>query len=232
MARSTPQNLEVLFEDNHLIAVNKRCGDIVQGDKTGDQPLSEVVKAYLKLKYNKPGNVFAGVAHRIDRPVSGVVVFAKTSKALTRINALFKAKEVSKTYWACVAPVPERSSDVLVHHLLKDPKRNKSKPVKPGTKDAKRAETTYKVLAHADRYTLLEVNPVTGRHHQIRAQLSAAGFPIKGDLKYGAPRSNPDGGIHLHARSITFVHPVAKTPLTVVAPTPDEALWKHFGRSL
>lgn len=232
MARSTPQNLEVLFEDNHLIAVNKRCGDIVQGDKTGDQPLSEVVKAYLKSKYNKPGNVFAGVAHRIDRPVSGVVVFAKTSKALTRINALFKEKEVSKTYWACVAPVPERSSDVLVHHLLKDQKRNKSKPVKPGTKDAKRAETAYKVLAHADRYTLLEVNPVTGRHHQIRAQLSAAGFPIKGDLKYGAPRSNPDGGIHLHARSITFVHPVAKTPLTVVAPTPDEALWKHFARSV
>ncbi len=232
MSRSTPQNLEVLFEDNHIIAVNKRPGDIVQGDKTGDTPLSEVVKAYLKEKYNKPGNVFAGVAHRIDRPVSGVVLFAKTSKALTRLNAMFQLKQVEKTYWAAVAPAPDGVEGHLVHFLKKDEAKNKSRPVKDGHPGAKKSELRYKVLAHADRYTLLEVHPITGRHHQIRCQLSAAGFPIKGDLKYGSPRSNPDASIHLHARSINLLHPVAKTQLTVVAPTPDDPVWNHFSRTL
>ncbi len=228
MARSTPSNLEVLYEDNHIIAVNKRPGDIVQGDKTGDTPLSEVVKAWLKAKYQKPGNVFAGVVHRIDRPVSGVVLFAKTSKALSRLNALFQEKKVQKTYWACVAPVPQLPEGLLVHDLIKDEARNKSRPVKSGTKGAKRAETHYRILAQADRYTLLEVQPRTGRHHQIRCQLAAAGFPIKGDLKYGAPRSNPDASIHLHARVAQFEHPVSKEPVSINAPTPDEALWRHF----
>jgi 23S rRNA pseudouridine1911/1915/1917 synthase len=232
VASSTAQNLQVLFEDNHLIAVNKRSGDIVQGDKTGDMPLSEVVKLYLKHKYNKPGNVFAGVVHRIDRPVTGVVIFAKTSKALTRLNALFQLKQISKTYWACVAPTPQKTEDTLVHFLKKDEAKNKSKPVKATTSGAKKSELVYKLLGHADRYSLLEVKPITGRHHQIRCQLSAAGFPIKGDLKYGSPRSNPDASIHLHARAITFIHPIAQTELSVVAPTPDDAIWNFFSRSL
>lgn len=232
MAKSTAQNLEVLFEDNHIIAVNKRSGDIVQGDKTGDTPLSEIVKEHLKIKYDKPGNVFAGVVHRIDRPVSGVVLFAKTSKALSRLNALFQEKDIQKVYWACVAPAPVAAEGSLIHFLKKDEAKNKSKPVNSTTSGGKRSELKYRILAHSDRYTLLEVSPLTGRHHQIRAQLSAAGCPIKGDLKYGSPRSNPDGSIHLHARSIHFEHPVAKTMISVVAPTPDDAIWNHFSRIL
>ena len=232
VGRSTVENLQVLYEDNHIIAVNKRPGDIVQGDKTGDEPLSDTVKAFLKKKYNKPGNVFTGVAHRIDRPVSGVVLFAKTSKALARLNAMFQAKEIEKTYWAAVPGVPEEDSGTLVHFLKKDAAKNKSRAVKSGSSGAKKAELRYRVLAVADRYTLLEVLPLTGRHHQIRAQLAAAGYPIKGDLKYGAPRSNKDASIHLHARSVQFIHPVAKNPVNVTAPTPPDAIWDHFSRIL
>lgn len=230
MPQSTPENLQVLYEDNHLIAVNKRPGDIVQGDKTGDTPLSEVVKLWLKAKYQKPGNVFAGVAHRIDRPVSGVVVLAKTSKALARLNELFKTKGVQKTYWACVYPAPQQPQATLSDLLLKDEATNKSRVVGPGHPHGKECILHYTMLAASDRYALLEVNPVTGRHHQIRLQLAHAGMPIKGDVKYGARRSNPDGSIHLHARQITMVHPVAKTPLTITAPPPADAIWDHFAR--
>lgn len=231
MAASTVSNLEVLFEDNHIIAINKRPSDIVQGDKTGDVPLSEVVKAWLKKKYDKPGNVFAGVVHRIDRPVSGVVLFAKTSKALTRMNAQFKDREIDKTYWACVAPSPNEIEGVLTDYMVKDAAKNKSRTTRASTPGAKKAELKYTVLAKSDRYTLLEVLPLTGRHHQIRVQLSSAGFPIKGDLKYGAQRSNPDASIHLHARSLSFTHPVTKESHTIVAPPPKDPVWDSF-RSL
>ncbi len=230
MPVSTVSNLEVLFEDNHIIAVNKQPSDIVQGDKTGDAPLSDVVKGWLKKKYDKPGNVFAGVVHRIDRPVSGVVLFAKTSKALARLNAQFKDKEVQKTYWACVSPFPPETEAVLSSYLVKDQAKNKSRVTNPKTPGAKKAELSYRVLAKSDRYTLLEVNPRTGRHHQIRVQLSAAGFPIKGDLKYGAARSNPDASIHLHAREVTLTHPVTKEILCIKAPPPRDAIWDHFSR--
>lgn len=218
--------MTVLYEDNHIIAVSKTCNEIVQGDKTGDEPLSETVKAYIKAKYNKPGEVFLGVTHRLDRPTSGVVLFARTSKALARLNAMFSSHEqIRKTYWAIVQNPPREPEGRLEHYLVRREALNKSFVAKPTDKDAKRAILTYRTLAHSDRYTLLEINLETGRHHQIRCQLAAIGCPVKGDLKYGARRSNPDGGISLHARRIEFVHPVSKQLITITAPVPDEPLW-------
>ncbi|MEB8329302.1 RNA pseudouridine synthase [Flavobacteriaceae bacterium KMM 6897] len=222
---STAKNLQVLFEDNHLIAINKRPGDIVQGDKTGDAPLSDVVKEYLKEKYNKPGNVYLGVAHRLDRPTSGIVVFAKTSKALPRLNKLFAEKEAKKTYWAVVKNAPENPSATLTHWLKRNTKQNKSYAHKNEVPDSKKAILDYRMLKKLDNYFLMEIDLKTGRHHQIRAQLTALGCPIKGDLKYGFDRSNKDGSIHLHARSLSFIHPVKKEMLKLVAPPPDEPIW-------
>ena len=224
--------MQVLYEDNHIIAVSKTCHEIVQGDKTGDTPLSEIVKAYIKEKYQKPGEVFLGVTHRLDRPTTGVVLFARTSKALTRLNAMFQSHEqIRKTYWAIVSMdngnrIMDKGEVRLENYLWRNEKQNKSFVVKPGTKDAKRAVLTYKAIAHSERYTLLEINLETGRHHQIRCQLAAIGCPIKGDLKYGAKRSNPDGGISLHARKIEFVHPVSKQDIQITAPVPEDKLWK------
>jgi 23S rRNA pseudouridine1911/1915/1917 synthase len=224
--------MQVLYEDNHIIAVSKTCHEIVQGDKTGDTPLSETVKAYIKEKYQKPGEVFLGVTHRLDRPTTGIVLFARTSKALTRLNAMFQSHEqIRKTYWAIVSMdngnrIMDKGEVRLENYLWRNEKQNKSFVVKPGTKDAKRAVLTYKAIAHSDRYTLLEINLETGRHHQIRCQLAAIGCPIKGDLKYGAKRSNPDGGISLHARKIEFVHPVSKQDILITAPVPEDKLWK------
>lgn len=221
--------MQVLYEDNHIIAVSKTCHEIVQGDKTGDTPLSDIIKAYIKEKYQKPGEVFLGVTHRLDRPTTGVVLFARTSKALTRLNAMFQSHEqIRKTYWAIVEKNDKLLSDEAIrieHYLWRNEKQNKSFVVKSGTKDAKRAVLSYKAIARGDRYTLLEINLETGRHHQIRCQLAAIGCPIKGDLKYGAKRSNPDGGISLHARKIEFVHPVSKQQISIIAPVPDDALW-------
>ncbi len=214
--------MTVLYEDNHIIAVNKTCNEIVQGDKTGDTPLSEIVKAYIKEKYNKPGEVFLGVTHRLDRPTSGVVLFARTSKALTRLNEMFKSHEqIRKTYWAIVQGCPKQPEGRLENWLVKNEAQNKSYIAKPGAKEAKLAILTYRTLERGDYYSLLEVNLETGRHHQIRCQLAAIGCPIKGDLKYGAKRSNPDGGICLHARQIAFVHPVSKQPVCITAPVPE-----------
>ncbi len=214
--------LEILYEDNHLIAVNKAPGDIVQGDKTGDTPLSEKVKEYLRIKYQKPGNVFVGVIHRLDRPVSGVVLFAKTGKALARMNALFAKKdEVTKRYRAIVEQAPTPPQGLLRHWLRKNAKQNKSYPTASGAKEAKEALLEYKTVGHGDRYTLLEVTLLTGRHHQIRAQLSAIGSVIRGDLKYGARRPLPDGSIALHAYRLTFVHPVSHEVIDITAPYPQ-----------
>jgi 23S rRNA pseudouridine1911/1915/1917 synthase len=223
---STPENLQVLFEDNHLLVVNKRPGDIVQGDQTGDTPLSEVAKRYIKKKYEKPGNVFLGVIHRLDRPTSGVLAFARTSKALSRMNAQFKEKEVRKTYWALVSSPPPTESGRLVHWLQRNPKQNKSYAHSSEGPDRKKAVLNYRVLKALDRYYLLEIDLETGRHHQIRSQLAAIGCPIKGDLKYGFPRSNPDGSIHLHARHLEFLHPVRKTEVQLTAPPPQDPLWE------
>lgn len=218
--------MQILYEDNHIIAVSKTCHEIVQGDKTGDIPLSETVKAYIKEKYQKPGEVFLGVTHRLDRPTTGVVLFARTSKALSRLNEMFKSHEkIQKTYWAIVQTPPPTSQGRLENYLWRNEKQNKSFVAKPGTKDAKRAVLSYTTIAQSDRYTLLEINLETGRHHQIRCQLAALGCPIKGDLKYGAKRSNPDGGISLHARKIEFIHPVSKLPITITAPVPEDTLW-------
>lgn len=214
-----------MYEDNHLIAINKRAGDIVQGDKTGDTPLSEVVKNYLKHKYNKPGNVYLGVAHRLDRPTTGIVVFAKTSKALPRLNKLFAEKDAKKTYWAVVKKMPQKEEDTLIHWLKRNPKQNKSYANIKEVPDSKKAILDYKLIKKLDRHVLLEINLKTGRHHQIRSQLSAIGCPIRGDLKYGADRSNKDGSIHLHARSLSFIHPVKKELLQLVAPPPTESVW-------
>ncbi len=230
MGGSSVSNLDVLYEDNHIIAINKRPSDIVQGDKTGDTPLSEIVKAWLRKKYDKPGNVFTGVVHRIDRPVSGVVLFAKTSKALARLNAQFKEKDIQKTYWACVHGQPDLQEGTLLNFLIKDQAKNKSRVTSERTAGAKKAELKYTMLARSDRYTLVEVEPKTGRHHQIRVQLSAAGYPIKGDLKYGAQRSNPDASIHLHARKVKFMHPVSREMMEIKAPPPSDAIWDHFAR--
>lgn len=215
----------VLYEDNHLVVVNKAPGEIVQGDKTGDKPLSEEVKEYLKVKYNKPGNVFCGVTHRLDRPTSGIVVFAKTSKALSRLNAMFKNNEIDKTYWAVVKKLPEKTEATLTHYLIKNERTNKSTAYDVEKPNTKKSVLHYKVIGQSQNYNLLEVDLETGRHHQIRCQLSKIGSPIKGDLKYGAERSNPDGSISLHARKIAFIHPVSKEKIEVVAPTPDDVLW-------
>ncbi len=217
--------MTVLYEDNHLVVVNKAPGEIVQGDKTGDKPLSEEVKEYLKVKYNKPGNVFCGVTHRLDRPTSGIVVFAKTSKALSRLNAMFKNNEIDKTYWAVVKKLPEKTEATLTHYLIKNERTNKSTAYDVEKPNTKKSVLHYKVIGQSQNYNLLEVDLETGRHHQIRCQLSKIGSPIKGDLKYGAERSNPDGSISLHARKIAFIHPVSKEKIEVVAPTPDDVLW-------
>lgn len=222
---STVDNLQVLFEDNHLIVINKRPGDIVQGDKTGDQPLSDTVKAFIKKKYDKPGNVYLGVVHRLDRPTSGIVVFAKTSKALPRLNKMFAEKDAKKTYWAIVKNSPAEPEKRLVHWMKRNTKQNKSYANIKEVPDSKKAILTYKTLKKLDRYFLLEVDLETGRHHQIRSQLTAIGCPIKGDLKYGFDRSNADGSIHLHARKLRLMHPVKKEPLEIIAPPPNDPIW-------
>ena len=222
---STKSNLQILHEDNHIIVVNKRVGDIVQGDKTGDKPLSEIVKEYIKDKYSKPGEVFLGVVHRLDRPTTGIVVFARTSKALTRLNEMFSARETQKTYWAVVKNKPEKVADTLLHFLKRNEKNNTSKAYLKEVPESKLAKLDYKIIKELNSYFVLEIDLHTGRHHQIRAQLAAIGCPIKGDLKYGFDRSNPDGGIHLHARKLVFVHPVSKEKMEIVASTPKNSVW-------
>lgn len=221
--------MKVLYEDNHIIVVNKASGEIVQGDKTGDVPLSETVKQWIKEKHQKPGNVYLGVVHRLDRPVTGVVLFAKTSKALPRLNKMFAEHEtVQKTYWAIVTAPPRQTAGTLTHWLTRDEKTNKAKAYDREVPGSKKAVLDYRLIAEGDRYWLLEVQLHTGRHHQIRCQLSKMGCPIKGDLKYGAARSNPDGSISLHARSLHLTHPVSKMEIDVVAPVPSDRLWQHF----
>ena len=222
---SNKNNLQILHEDNHIIIVNKRVGDIVQGDKTGDKPLSEVVKEYIKDKYNKPGEVFLGVVHRLDRPTTGIVIFARTSKALTRMNELFSNRETQKTYWAIVKKKPLKTESKLVHYLKRNEKNNTSKAHLKEVPESKIASLEYKIIKELNNYFALEINLHTGRHHQIRAQLQAIGCPIKGDLKYGFDRSNPDGGIHLHARKLVFVHPVTKEIIEINAPVPNDVIW-------
>ena len=224
--------MEVIYEDNHLIAVNKTCREIVQGDKTGDTPLSEILKAWLKEKYAKPGNVFVGVAHRLDRPVSGLVLFAKTSKALARLNEMFRTGDIKKTYWAIVKNSPPTEEGTLEHWLVRNEKQNKSYAYTEEKPNSKKAILHYKLLARSDNYYLLEVDLKTGRHHQIRCQLAKMGCPIKGDLKYGSERSNKDGGISLHARKAQFIHPVSKEPVEIVPSVPDDSLWKGITASL
>ncbi|MFA5850578.1 MAG: RNA pseudouridine synthase [Bacteroidales bacterium] len=220
--------MNILYEDNHLIVVNKRSGEIVQGDKTGDKPLSEIISRYIADRDNKPGAAFIGVPHRLDRPVTGIAVFAKTSKSLERLNEMFRNSEIEKKYWAIVANKPENPVGELKHYLVRNEKQNKSYASLLPKNDAKEARLRYKVLASSDRYHLIEVELLTGRHHQIRCQLAEIGCPIKGDLKYGAPRSNPDGSISLHARSIKFIHPVKKTEVIILAPPPEDSLWNAF----
>jgi len=225
---STKGNLKVIYEDNHLIVVNKRSGDIVQGDRTGDKPLNEVVKDYIKVKYNKPGDVYLGTVHRLDRPTSGIVIFARTSKALTRMNKLFASKDIQKTYWAVTEKAPAQKVGYLNDWLQKNEKQNKSYVMKKG--QGKEAELNYKVLGQSDKYHLVEVQPKTGRHHQIRVQLSSIGAIIKGDLKYGAKRSNKDGSIHLLARKIEFIHPVKQEPISITAEPPEDPVWDFFAK--
>ena len=220
--------MEVVYEDNHLIIVNKTASEIVQGDKTGDTPLSETVKAYLKEKYQKPGNVFIGVAHRLDRPVSGLVVFAKTGKALSRLNEMFRTGQVEKPYWAIVKNLPPSQEIILTHYMVRNEKQNKSYAYDKEVPNSKLAKLHYKLIGKSENYYLLEVNLMTGRHHQIRCQLAKIGCPIKGDLKYGAPRSNPDGSICLHARKVKLIHPVSKQLIEIEAPVPDNSLWHGF----
>ena len=219
---------DILYEDNHIIVVNKKPSDIIQGDKTGDMPLSEITKLYLKEKYNKPGNVFCGVVHRLDRPVSGAVIFARTSKALSRLNEMLRKHEIQKKYWAVVEQKPKNQKGHLVNFLRKNPKQNKSYVVKEGSEGALKAELNYKHIASSDKYHLLEIELLTGRHHQIRAQLAYMGCIIKGDLKYGAKRSNKDASIHLHARYLNFIHPVKKTEISIIANPPKDAIWDYF----
>ena len=218
----------VLHEDNHILIINKKPSEIVQGDKTGDIPLSEKIKEYLKIKYNKQGNIFVGVIHRVDRPVSGCLIFAKTDKALTRMNKLIHDRKIKKIYWAVVKNKPPKDSDRLVNYLSKNEKQNKSYSVKAEAKGAQKAELEYNVIAKSDNYYLLEVELFTGRHHQIRAQLAEIGCPIKGDLKYGFPRPNTDASIHLHARKVEFEHPVSKEIIKIEAPLPNETIWNYF----
>ncbi|KAB1157558.1 RluA family pseudouridine synthase [Flavobacterium luteum] len=222
---SNKNNLQILHEDNHIIIVNKRVGDIVQGDKTGDKPLSEVVKEYIKDKYNKSGEVFLGVVHRLDRPTTGIVLFARTSKALTRMNELFSNRETQKTYWAVVKNKPQNPEDKLIHYLKRNEKNNTSKAHLKEVPESKIASLEYKIIKELNNYFALEINLHTGRHHQIRAQLAVIGSPIKGDLKYGFDRSNPDGGIHLHARKLVFTHPVTKENIEIIAPVPNDVIW-------
>ena len=220
--------MTVVYEDNHIIVVNKTASEIVQADKTGDTPLSETVKQYLKEKYQKPGNVFLGVTHRLDRPVSGLVIFAKTSKALTRLNEMFRTSEVKKTYWAVVKNAPQEPEGELVHFLVRNEKQNKSYAYDKEVPNSKKAILHYRLIGHSENYYLLEVDLKTGRHHQIRCQLAKMGCPIKGDLKYGSPRSNPDGSICLHARRVRCIHPDSKQLIQLEAPLPEGNLWKGF----
>jgi 23S rRNA pseudouridine1911/1915/1917 synthase len=219
---------DIIFEDNHLLVVNKRSSDIVQADATGDKPLVDILKDFLKEKYNKPGNAYLGIPHRLDRPTSGIVMFAKTSKALARLNAMFRHKEIQKTYWAVVKNKPAKSSATLIDYLIKSNATNKSSVVKKDKEGAKYSELHYDVIAQSDHYHLLEVDPKTGRHHQIRVQLSNIGCPIKGDLKYGFDRSNNNASIHLHARKLSFVHPVSKENMQLIAKVPNDPLWNFF----
>lgn len=221
--------MKIIYEDNHIIVVFKEAGEIVQGDKTGDEPLSEKVKQYIKEKYHKPGNVFLGVVHRLDRPVAGLVVFARTSKALSRLNDMFRNGEVHKTYWAITKEEPKESESLLENWLVRNEKQNKSYAYDHEVPNSKLAKLTYKVIGKSENYTLLEVHLITGRHHQIRCQLAHIGCPIRGDLKYGAKRSNPDGSISLLAHHIEFVHPVSKQTLSFDSPLPDEPLWQAMG---
>ena len=220
--------MQILYEDNHIIVVSKTSGEIVQGDKTGDKTLCDSVKEYIKEKYEKPGNVFLGIAHRLDRPVSGIVIFAKTSKALSRLNNMFRDGEVHKLYWAITQNMPQKEEDTLTHWIVRNEKQNKSYAYDREKPGSKKAMLHYKVISSTDNYTLLAVNLMTGRHHQIRCQLSAIGCPIKGDLKYGSRRSNNDGSISLHARKVEFVHPVSKQPMCIEAPVPDDRLWREI----
>ncbi|MCX7986946.1 MAG: RluA family pseudouridine synthase [Bacteroidales bacterium] len=224
--------LEVLYEDNHFIAINKRCGELVQSDKTGDEPLEEKVKQYIRNKYDKSGNVFLGVTHRIDRPVSGVVLFARTSKALSRINNLFQEKKVKKTYLAIVQQCPPDKAATLEHYIRRNEQKNKSYVFATEVKNSRKAILHYKLLSQSDRYYLLEIDLETGRHHQIRCQLAAIGCPIRGDLKYGYPRSNENGGIDLHSYKIAFIHPVTHLPIEITAPVPDDKLWNFFAKNV
>lgn len=224
--------LEVLHEDNHTIVINKRSGDIVQGDKTGDEPVSERIKRYLKEKYKKPGNVFCGVVHRLDRPTTGALLFARTSKALSRLNDQFRTKDVEKIYWAVVENMPPKESDTLVHYLQRNEKQNKSYAHLKEVPNSKKAMLHYTLIAKSDNYFLLEIKLETGRHHQIRSQLSSIGCCIKGDLKYGAKRSNKDGSIHLHARRLSFDHPTTKERIVVEAPVPADKLWQEISKKI
>jgi len=221
-------NPEILYEDNHIVAINKKSGQIVQGDKTGDIPLSDTIKEYIKTKYNKPGNVFLGVPHRLDRPVSGVVLFAKTSKALTRLNEIFKTKEAKKSYLAICSQKPPKDCDRLVNHILRNTKQNKSYVADVETYQTKQAILDYMLIGQSKNYFLLKIDLLTGRHHQIRCQLAHIGCPIRGDLKYGYKRSNNNGGINLHASEIKFIHPVKKAELIIKAPLPEEKIWSVF----
>jgi len=225
---NAPLEDRILYEDNHLIIVNKLPGELVQGDETGDVTLADSVKAYLKEKYSKPGNVYLGIPHRLDRPTSGIVVYARTEKALIRMSELFRGSGVKKTYWAVTDNCPNSEEGELVHYIVRDAKTNKCKAFQKEVKGSKLARLSYRVLAKSDRFFLIEIDLHTGRHHQIRAQLASIGCHIKGDLKYGAPRSNPDGGIHLHARRISFIHPIRREEIAIVAPPPKDSLWDYF----
>lgn len=222
----------ILYEDNHLVVVSKEAGELVQSDVTGDRTLADDVREYLKVKYSKPGNVYLGLPHRIDRPTTGIVVFCKTDKALSRMSASFRTSEVRKTYWAIVDRKPDKEEGTLVHYLVRNPESNKSIAYPVERNGSKLAKLSYRLLASSDNYHLLEIDLHTGRHHQIRAQLAAIGIHIKGDLKYGAARSNPDGGICLHSRRVSFTHPVRKVPVDITAPLPDDRLWQWFAAEL
>jgi len=219
---------EILYEDNHIIIVNKKCSDIVQGDKTGDKTLADEVKQYIKQKYNKPGDVFLGITHRLDRPTSGIVIFARTSKALSRLNKMFSEQRIHKTYLAVVNNKPPKIKDTITHYLVRNRKQNKSYAYDNKVKNAKKSNLTYELIGNSDKFYLLKIQLHTGRHHQIRAQLAKLGCFIKGDLKYGFPRSNPDAGIHLHSYKVEFIHPVKKDPVKIIAKPPDDVLWNYF----
>ncbi|MFM7729564.1 MAG: RluA family pseudouridine synthase [Flavobacteriales bacterium] len=225
---STVENLRILYEDNHIIAVNKRNSDIIQSDISGDTTLCETVKNYVRIKYNKPGLAFIGTVHRLDRPVSGIVLYARTTKALNRLSNMFKYREVQKTYWAVVQNTPPKDEDTIINFLWKDQKLNKTFAFSEPKAERKESELSYKRVGSGEHYTFLEIYPKTGRHHQIRATLASLNCPIKGDIKYGAKRTNDNASIHLHARKIEFIHPVKKTPITIIAPPPEDSLWDAF----